>query len=135
MSIQQHSSSSLARRIVTAVLAVVLLAQSMMTVADAHRLYQPQSGHLDAGHEHAFEFLAVADTPLPLDEHQHTHDDNGTDDLRHDHDHCCHCHGFLSLFLVPDLTLSALPVTTGNTSYGFPVKTPVPAALSRPPIA
>lgn len=126
----QYTQSTGIRRCLVALLAMVILAQSMMTVADPHRLYQPQNGHLEAGHAHAFELLGDRDIPLPLDEHER-HGEEKT----HDHDHCCHCHGFLSLFVLPQLTLPSIPVQIGHSIYGFPASTHSPARLSRPPIS
>lgn len=113
-----------------ALLALVVMVQSMMAVADPHRLYQPQNGHLEAGHAHAFELLGDGDMPLPLDEHER----HGGHDT-HDHDHCCHCHGSLSLFVLPELSLPTLAVQTGHSIYGFQAMTHTPARLSRPPIS
>lgn len=117
-------------RCLAALLALMLLGQSVMTVADPHRLYQPQNGHLEAGHDHAFEFLGDGNRHLPLDEHEQ-HAGHET----HDHDHCCHCHGSLSLFVLPELALPAVAVQIGHSIYGFPAMTHTPVTLSRPPIA
>ena len=109
---------------------MVVLAQSVMTVADPHGLYQPQNGHLEVDHAHAFELLGDDDIPLPLDEHE-----RHSGERTHDHDHCCHCHGSLSLFVFSQLTLPSISVQTGHSIYGFPATTHSPTRLSRPPIS
>ncbi len=118
------------RWVLTCVLSLVILGQSMMTVADPHRLYQPLERHVEAGHEHPFELSM----PLLTDKHQHGGHAAGASD-EEDNKHCCHCHGSLHLFVVTDLNMPADAPHRAASEYGFPVSDPPLPRLARPPIA
>lgn len=120
------------RWVLTCVLSVVILGQSLMTVADAHRLYQPLDRHVEAGHEHPFELSAPS---FLADRHQHGGDAASASDKESDNEHCCHCHGSLHLFVVTDLNMATDAPHPASTEYGFPVSDPALPRLARPPIA
>lgn len=109
------------KRILIGLMAVVIVLQSLVAIADAHQYHQSGSGHLAFAPVHS-----ANETPVHVDSHDRSYDCH----------HCCHCHGHSHSLPPAHLAgyLPALPERWSAEHGSSYVSTPRTSRY-RPPIA
>lgn len=117
------------RRAISYLLITLIALQSVVAMADAHRLHQTGTEHLEFEHSHQ-----PGDTESDKQLSKQASEKSGQP--LYDCHHCCHCHGHGSMVLaVAASQLTALFSGHQKVPYRANLTMGIPPTLFRPPIA
>jgi len=114
------------KKCLSLMLILLITCQSVWAMADNHPLTQPETAHVETGHNHD----SLDKAPVDLKASSLSDTSSALDC-----NHCCHCHGSSPLFVsTPVLSLPQSGELQQLLSYSQSFQTPYLPADFRPPI-